>query len=437
MNQAPFPNTRALWLLFLANTISGAAQGISLIAIPWYFIDQLKEPVLLTRFYGAITVVSMFWVIYAGSLIDRFHRQRIFMALTAVCGAIILGVAALGLWQDGLSKVAILLVMAVTLLNFNLHYPSLYAFAQELADKSRYARIVSYLEIQGQATNVLAGGLAALLLGGIKADSPFYLMGFRVSMPFDIPAWKIQEIFLLDGLTYLAAFVLIGAIRYIPQSHYQPEAGSAFLRIKEGFDFLRLRPSLLWFGVFSYGVFVSVLVQDRLILPEYVRVQLHAAADVFASSDMLFAFGALVSGVITRRIFGRMSPIAGVSILMIGLSVLYASMAFNHSLRYLFFFSFVYGYVNTGVRILRVTYLFHTVPNQVIGRLLSFFKVADTAMRASFIALFGMSFFHEGTNIRYAYLVFGIFILLFGLAIIPTIRPLTQKMKDPHVDETR
>ncbi len=437
MNPAPFPNARALWLLFLANTISGAAQGISLIAIPWYFIDQLKEPVLLTRFYGIITVVSMFWVIYAGALIDRFHRKRIFMALTAICGAVILAVAFWGQWQDGLPKAAILLVMAVTLLNFNLHYPSLYAFAQELADKSRYARIVSFLEIQGQATNVLAGGLAALLLGGIEANRSFYLMGFRVAMPFDIPAWEIQDIFLLDGLTYLAAFLLIGAIRYVPQSHYKPEAGSAMLRIREGFAYLRAQPRLLWFGVFSYGVFVSVLVQDRIILPEYVRVQLNAAADVFASSDMLFAFGALVSGVITRRLFGRMSPIAGVSILMIGLSVLYMSMAFNQSLRYLFVFSFIYGYVNTGVRILRVTYLFHTVPNHVIGRLLSFFKVADTAMRAAFIGLFGMSFFHDGTNIRYAYLVFGIFILLFGLAIVPTIRPLTQKMKEAHVDETR
>jgi len=432
VNPASFPNARALWLLFLANTISGAAQGISLIAIPWYFIDRLNEPVLLTQFYGIITLVSMIWVIYAGSLIDRFPRKRIFMALTAVCGLIILGVAALGYAQSGLHKAAILTVMTVTLLNFNLHYPSLYAFAQELADKSRYTRIVSYLEIQGQATNVLAGALAALLLGGIEAGKGFYLLGFKVALPFSIPAWELHEIFLLDGLTYVLAFLLIGAIRYVPQTNYQPESGNALRRIREGFVFLKQRPQLLWFGVFSYGVFVSVLVQDRVLLPEYVRVQLQSAADVFASSDMLFALGALVSGVITRRLFGKMSPIAGVSLLMIGLSALYASMAFNHSLRYLFVFSFIYGYVNTGVRILRVTYLFHTVPNHIIGRLLSFFKVADTAMRATFIGLFALPFFHEGTNIRFGYLVFGIFILFCGLAIVPLVATLTRKMKETH-----
>lgn len=432
MNAAAFPNTRALWLLFLANTISGAAQGISLIAIPWYFIDKLHEPVLFTRFYAAITVVSMLWVIYAGSLIDRFKRKHIFLGLTAVCGSIVLATALFGFATGPLGVVPTLLVMSVTLLNFNLHYPSLYAFAQELADKSRYARIVSYLEIQGQATNVLAGALAAMLLSGIEADKGFYLLGLEVSLPFSVEAWQMHEIFLFDALTYVVAYALIALIRYVPQTNYQPESGNALLRIKEGFTYLKKWPQLLWFGVFSYGVFVSVLVQDRILLPEYVRVQLQSAADVFASSDMLFALGALVSGVITRRLFGKMSPISGVSILMIGLSVLYASMTSNHSLRYLFIFSFIYGYVNTGVRILRVTYLFHTVPNHIIGRLLSFFKVADTAMRAAFIGLFTLPFFHEGTNIRFGYLVFGIFILLCGLAIIPVIASLTQKMKETH-----
>lgn len=432
MNPAAFPNTRALWLLILANTISGAAQGISLIAIPWYFIDQLHEPVLFTRFYAAITLVSMVWVIYAGSLIDRFKRKHIFMGLTAVCGLVVLATALFGFANGPLGVVPTLLVMSVTLLNFNLHYPSLYAFAQELADKTRYARIVSYLEIQGQATNVLAGAMAALLLGGIEANKGFYLLGVEVALPFSIKAWEMHEIFLLDALTYVVAFGLIAFIRYVPQTHYQPETGNALLRIRQGFDFLKKRPQLLWFGVFSYGVFVSVLVQDRILLPEYVRVQLQSAADVFASSDMLFALGALVSGVITRRLFGKISPIAGVSILMIGLSVLYVSMAFNHSLRYLFVFSFIYGYVNTGVRILRVTFLFHTVPNHIIGRLLSFFKVADTAMRAAFIGVFTLPFFHEGTNIRFGYLVFGIFILLCGLAILPVVKSLTQKMNEPH-----
>jgi MFS family permease len=233
----------------------------------------------------------------------------------------------------------------------------------------------------------------------------------------------------MDGITYAVAFVLILAIRYKRQTTFNPEEGGAWQRIRTGFDYLRARPRLLLFGVMSYGVFVTVLVQDRILLPEYVRLQLQAGADVFASSDMLFAAGALFSGVITRRLFGKRSPVAAVSLLMLLLSLGYVFMAFNTSIRYLFLFSFFYGYVNTGVRIMRVTYLFNTVSNDKIGRILSFFKVADTTMRGLFIALFTLSFFHEENNIRFGYLVFGIFILLCGLFIIPTIKPLTAQLK--------
>lgn len=425
----PLANTPALVLLFLANTISGAAQGISLIAIPWYFIDNLKAPVVFSQFYSIFTLLSIGWVVYSGALIDKYSRKNIFLILTAVCGSVALSVSAYGFVTGPLGTLPTLLVMGITLLNFNLHYPTLYAFAQEMTYKANYARIISYLEIQGQTTNVLSGALAALLLVGVKANEPLHLMGFKVSLPFNIPAWELHEVFLMDGITYAVAFVLILAIRYKRQTTFNPEEGGAWQRIRTGFDYLRARPKLLLFGVMSYGVFVTVLVQDRILLPEYVRVQLNAAADVFASSDMLFAAGALFSGVITRRLFGKRSPVAVVSMLMLLLSVGYLFVAFNTSIWYLFLFSFFYGYVNTGVRIMRVTYLFNTVSNDKIGRILSFFKVADTTMRGLFIALFTLSFFHEENNIRFGYLVFGIFILLCGLFIIPTIKPLTAQLK--------
>jgi MFS family permease len=425
----PLANTPALVLLFLANTISGAAQGISLIAIPWYFIDNLKAPVVFSQFYSIFTLLSIGWVVYSGALIDKYSRKNIFLILTAVCGSVALSVSAYGFVTGPLGTLPTLLVMGITLLNFNLHYPTLYAFAQEMTYKANYARIISYLEIQGQTTNVLSGALAALLLVGVKANEPLHLMGFKVSLPFNIPAWELHEVFLMDGITYAVAFVLILAIRYKRQTTFNPEEVGAWQRIRTGFDYLRARPKLLLFGVMSYGVFVTVLVQDRILLPEYVRLQLQAGADVFASSDMLFAAGALFSGVITRRLFGKRSTVAAVSLLMLLLSLGYVFMAFNTSIRYLFLFSFFYGYVNTGVRIMRVTYLFNTVSNDKIGRILSFFKVADTTMRGLFIALFTLSFFHEENNIRFGYLVFGIFILLCGLFIIPTIKPLTAQLK--------
>jgi MFS family permease len=213
-HESPTHNRRALLLLFSANTISGAAQGISMIAVPWYVIDQLGAGVIFSSFYAAFTLLSVFWVMYAGALIDRFDRRRLFMGLNAVCGSVALAGGFYG-WATGpLSIVPALFVMGVTLLNFNLHYPALYAFAQEMTDALHYKRIISRLEIQGQSTSMLSGALAALLLEGTTSGHEVLLLGIPVALPFDIPRWSLHDIFLLDGITYFISLLLISAIRY-------------------------------------------------------------------------------------------------------------------------------------------------------------------------------------------------------------------------------
>lgn len=424
-NTSRFENKQALFWLFVANTVSGAAQGISMIAIPWYFIDILRKPEIFSLFYGGLTLASMFWVIYAGALIDKHNRRDLFRYLCLISGVLVLGMSA---WsgQAGVNQfLPALIVMAITVLNFNLHYPALYAFAQEITDRGRYAKVVSYLEIQGQATSVLSGALAAILLKGTVDGETVNLMGFSVQLPFTLPAWSLSQIFLLDGITYFVAFVCISLIRYKPQLIREFESGNAFQRIRVGFHYLKARPMLLLFGILSYGVFVSVMVEDKILLPEYVRTQLLGSADIYASASIWFASGALLSGVITRRLFSGMQPVAAISLLFVFIGLVFMGCTWSTEIWYLYVFSLLFGYANTGVRILRVSYLFAHVPNQMIGRLLSFFKVADTLMRSLFIALFALPWFHIANNVRWGYLIFGIFILLCGLLILTTLKTLS------------
>ncbi|HMS52438.1 MAG TPA: hypothetical protein PKD56_08915, partial [Chitinophagales bacterium] len=67
-------NKNALQALFVANTISGFAQGISMIGIPWYFVDVLNKPSEFAYIYSVVTLVSMIWSLYAGTLNDRYDR---------------------------------------------------------------------------------------------------------------------------------------------------------------------------------------------------------------------------------------------------------------------------------------------------------------------------------------------------------------------------
>ena len=72
-------NKQAIYLLFLSNIISGLAQGISMIAIPWYFVEIVDRPHIFSSSYIIITFLILFWGLYAGTLIDKYSRKRLFI----------------------------------------------------------------------------------------------------------------------------------------------------------------------------------------------------------------------------------------------------------------------------------------------------------------------------------------------------------------------
>ncbi|MEO1438621.1 MAG: MFS transporter permease, partial [Bacteroidota bacterium] len=126
-------NLGAVILLFLANTISGIAQGISMIAIPWYFTQQGESNVFGYVYLG-ITFTALFWSPTAGTFVDRFSRKAIFMVLTIVSGCIVSSVAYAGHQMEHIPMALAGLVFAITFFNYNLHYPTLYAFLQEITE---------------------------------------------------------------------------------------------------------------------------------------------------------------------------------------------------------------------------------------------------------------------------------------------------------------
>ena len=106
-------------MLFLSNIISGLAQGISMIAIPWYFIEIIDQPEFFAYSYIIITLSTLFWGIYAGSLIDRYSRKKIFILTNLVCGLFIGAIALSGINNDFLSEFMVVSVFAITIFNYN------------------------------------------------------------------------------------------------------------------------------------------------------------------------------------------------------------------------------------------------------------------------------------------------------------------------------
>lgn len=407
-------NSRAFLLLLLANIISGFAQGISMMSIPWYFTHQLNQASLFGWVYGTITIVTIFWSLYAGSLIDRYSRKNIFMVTSAVGGIILLAVAIYGYMAGGLSSFLILFIFGVTIFVYNIHYPALYAFGQEISEKHNYGKINSFLEVQGQATTVLSGAVGAILLSGTEGS--INLLGIQLHIPFVIKKWDMHEIFFMDGFTYIIAFLLIAMVKYVPAEQLEIHRGKVFDRIKMGIDYLRKVPALFVYGSVSNAVFVVLLTEVHMLLPLYVNNYLNKGADVYASADIYYAFGAMFSGFFIRWIFRGTNSVKASILLMLVTAIMLWVCVFTNSYIIFFIFSASIGITNAGIRILRITYLFNHIPNNYMGRAGSVFSVLTTTARSCFIVLFSFTFFSKGHNIIWAYFICGLFVLV---SIVP------------------
>jgi len=409
-------NKQAIFLLFLANIISGIAQGISMIAIPWYFVKIVSRPEIFSNSYFLITFLTLFWGLYAGTLIDRYSRKKLFIVINIFCGILIGAIAFYGNYHGSLDDFLVILVFGITIFNYNVHYPNLYAFGQEITEPKNYGRLNSYIEVQGQVTSVLAGAFAAILLTGTN-NNFLDIGGISFVLPINIEPWDIYEIFLLDAATYVAVIFIFMLIRYKKIAKEKIHTEGLFDRLQGGFRYLIDHPIIFVFGVVSYMLFAFTLVEIHVVLPLYVQNFLKMGGNVFASAEIYYSFGAIFSGLLILRIFKKFSTVNGVIILMLIVGFAFYLM-FIYKILWIFFLgNFLLGITNAGIRILRTTYIFNHVPNNLIGRAGSVFNTLNIVVRMLLIGLFSLSFFQIDDNIRFGYLI-GVLLMILSVIFL-------------------
>jgi len=410
-------NKSALYLLIAANAVSGFAQGISMLAIPWYFSDILKSSSTFGIIYGGATFLTLFWGLYVGTLVDRFPRKNIFLLITLIGGSIIASVAGVGFYLGEVPMPLIALVFCTTMFIYNVHYPTLYAFGQEITEKKNYGKINSIIEVQGQATSVLSGAFAAILITGVNQEF-LANIGLENFTNISIQPWALHEIFLMDAGTYFLAFILIALIKYMPVKKKTIDTGSMFTRLKQGIDFLKQHPLIFHFGVGSFAIFAMLLLHIHQLMPIYISNHLQGNSAIYAGAEMLYALGALFAGIGIRWVFKKTNTVKAIIIMMVLSFIVFELLAFTQSSAVLIFVCFVLGLTNAGTRVLRITYIFNHIPNHIIGRTGSVFQTLNVMMRFTFISIFSLTFFAEENNITWAYVISGLFIFI---AIFPLV----------------
>lgn len=404
-------NKKAIVLLLGANVISGFAQGISMLSIPWYFTNIRNDESFFGIAYTIITLLTIFWGLYSGMLIDKYSRKSVFLSVNIIGAVMLLGAALTGFSGGDISPWVVITVFGFTMLFYNIHYPCLYAFAQEVTTPGNYGRVNSMIEIQGQATTMAAGFAGAILLKG--SDTGIIHIGsWQVNSGIVFEPWTLQEIFLMDGCTYILAMILIALVKYKQKENAAITEGNVIERIRLGINYLRNHKKIFLFGNCSYSIFVVLLIEVHLLLAWYVNNHLKTEANVYALAEVWYAAGALFAGFAIRRLFRRMDSVRAVIVLMILTVLSLWWVSFTNSVWIFYVFSIIIGVTNAGTRVLRTTWLFEHVPNYVMGRVGSVFNVLNTIQRLSFSLLFSIPFFSEGSNVTWAYFIGGVYILM-------------------------
>ena len=370
-----------------------------MLAIPWYFAKNLNAASTFATIYAVATFITLFWGLYAGTIIDRFPRKNIFIGICAASALVLLSISSYGFINGSIPMFGVAFVFCFTLFNYNIHYPTLYAFGQEITEKENYSKTNSLLEVMGQSINVFSGAIAVLLIEGINVD----IWGHNIQ----IQSWEIHEIFLMDGITYIIAMSLIYFIKYVPTVVNVISKEPVLVRLKEGIQYLKKRPAIFHFGNASYTVFIFVLISTHLLWPIYVEKHLGELGNIYAITKMNYAAGALFAGFFISLIFRKSNIILSIIVLTIIALIAFFVLSVTHSIYVLFGLAVSLGIANAGIRIQRITYLFNHVPNNIIGRTNSVFQSINILLRSIFIGLFSRTFFSEGSNITWAFVIAG------------------------------
>jgi len=397
-------NKSAIILLFIANSVSGVAQGLTVIAIPWYIINTLNEPTLFGVIYFGVTFLSLLWGTYAGGLIDKFNRKNLFIYQN-LAGCAILSFAALfGFYFDGIALETASVVFMFSIFIYNIHYPNLYAFVQEISETENYGKVNSYIEIQGQLTTVLSGSLAAILISG---SSNFFSV--------EIKQWSLQQVFALDACTYLSAAFIIFFIKYKPLVQRYKEGGNVLQQIVTGFKYLKQHKNIFLFGTASYGIFICILLATHYILPNYINQILNQPVNVYAEVEILFALGAIFAGITITKIFAKTNAIVAIIIMTVLVALLFFTVNLYPQLWFFYFAFFIIGLCNAGTRITRITFIFEKIPNQMIGRSSAIFRIGAALIRLFFIAIFTLPLFTA--NLKLPFYIYFIYLMATALLL--------------------
>ena len=406
--------SRKILQLLLSIIPSGIAQGITVIAVPWYFTDSLNQSSTFSFWLGILTFLGLFWGLYAGVLIDKMNRKNILLNTNIVSSLIFLSVGISNVLFKVNNEFLIFLAFSCCSFYYMIFFPNLYALAQELTDRKNYVKINSIIEIQSQTISVVAALMCGILISG----SQTFFNYFNIDLLL-FKQWEIGEVFLLNSLLYLASYLILFPMHYQHKENIKKYyINNVIKEIKNSIFFLKKHKSILIYGICSQIIFAFLIVELFTLLPLFVKNCLNESLVIFSLADVTYCIGAIVSGIITMQILKKIHTIDFTILLIIITGYSFLLMIIIKKLLVFFIASFIIGITNASARITRMSYFFQRIPNHLIGRTNTIFNSINSVIRNVLIFIFSYSWFSNSMNVVFGYKLGIVVLIVFTIPLI-------------------
>lgn len=183
----------------------------------------------------------------------------------------------------------------------------------------------------------------------------------------------------------------------------------------EGIHFMQKRPKFFWFLLATYMPFIGVMMANYLI-PVYISDILKASASVYAIEGMMYGVGAVLAGIGIPIMMKYIKIEVSIVMTMLIYVISITAMIIEPSVMLLYGLAIFHAIGNAGTRVARNVLMMEEIPNEVMGRVDSLFRLIGTGIRIVLLMLFTAGVSKTGVMLPF-YVLSCILILSLGIAL--------------------
>lgn len=343
---------RGFRILWAGMTISLVGDGVTLIAIAWQVYQLSNVPTALGITLMAMSVPQILLLLFGGFVSDRFERCRVmlFADLVRGCALLVMGVLSIAGVLEIWHMAAIAAVYGAGNAFFG---PAFDALVPDLVPDELLAQANS-LDHFVRPVSVRLVGPA---LGG-----------------WIIATVGVGWAFILDAASFavsIACLLQLGQLQTAPQADVEPDSGSIWTEIREGFSFVRCNV-WLW-GTFSAATlgYLIFLGPAELLLPYLVKNDLSGSASDLGTVFAMGGLGAITASIVMSQ---RGMPNRNMSFIYIAWSLSTLAVAGYGLARFpwqVMLTCFAFNAFETAGQIVWLTTKQSLVPTSLLGRVSS------------------------------------------------------------------